>query len=423
MVVINKMPFTYQNRINDHVQTNENLTSVYLQILRKVFLARFFPIGLLLAMATHSVFAAVLPEDRADILYHRYDGGGSTIHGPSILVRKEIADTVSIWGNTYVDVLSSASIDVVTSGSAYTEERVELSAGVDYLHDRTIMSLSFTNSSENDYEANTFGIGLSQEFFGDLTTLSLNYSQGNDEVKKNVRENGEIVGTEFMGDARHQRFGVSLTQILTKKLIVSANMEAVIDEGFLNNPYRQIRYRQTNSSDAGTEFEIYPDTHNSDAFAIRSMYYLWYRAALKLEWRRYSDSWQIEAKNAEIRYIHPIGKQWILEAKYRTYSQTQANFYSDLFDRQGIYDYQARDKELSAYSNTVFGLGGSYEVPKQLFSWIDKTTVNLQVDYMQFDYDNFTDIRGDNTTIYGLGNEPLYSFDATVVRLFVSIWY
>ena len=45
--------------------------------------------------------AAVLPEDRADALYHRFDGGGVVIDGPSILVRKSIKDTVSISAILY----------------------------------------------------------------------------------------------------------------------------------------------------------------------------------------------------------------------------------------------------------------------------------------------------------------------------------
>jgi len=39
-----------------------------------------------------AVRAGVLPEDRADLLYHSYDGGGVTIDGPSLLVRKQFAD-------------------------------------------------------------------------------------------------------------------------------------------------------------------------------------------------------------------------------------------------------------------------------------------------------------------------------------------
>src|SRR4030065_85508 len=72
-----------------------------------LFLAGFLPypcIGL----------AAVLPDDRADALYHYNDGGGVTVRGPALLVRKSVADTVSLSGRYYVDTITSASIAVVT---------------------------------------------------------------------------------------------------------------------------------------------------------------------------------------------------------------------------------------------------------------------------------------------------------------------
>ena len=45
--------------------------------------------------------AGVLPDDRADILYHRYDGGGITVDGPSVLVRKKFGDHFSVAYNYY----------------------------------------------------------------------------------------------------------------------------------------------------------------------------------------------------------------------------------------------------------------------------------------------------------------------------------
>ena len=43
-------------------------------------------LSILALLSSTSAFAGVLPEDRADLLYHRYDGGGITpqkIHGVS----------------------------------------------------------------------------------------------------------------------------------------------------------------------------------------------------------------------------------------------------------------------------------------------------------------------------------------------------
>ena len=367
--------------------------------------------------------AAVLPEDRADILYHSYDGGGVTIDGPSVLVRKQFAGKVSLWANYYVDMVSSASIDVVTSASTdgYTEERTETSTGFDYLYDRTTMSFSYTSSEENDYSAKTYGFALSQDFFGDMTTLSMNYSQGNDEVRQNIYENGAIVSSDFQGNATRQRFGVGLTQVLTKNWILALNLEAVIDEGFLRNPYRTIRFR--NGDDIGRSLERYPSTRNSDALALRSMYYLPYRAALRTELRAFADSWGVNSQNIEFRYLQPYKENVTFELKFRYYDQNQANFYSDLFPFEDAQTFLARDKELSDFNSLNLGFGASYDLPKNWLPFFEKTSAHLFYDRIRFEYGNFRDISGTNTAIFGIGNEPLYRFDANVIRLFISAWF
>ena len=77
------------------------------------------PLAGLACLLTLPVSAAILPEQRADALYHSYDGGGVTVDGPSLLVRKNFKETISVSGNYYVDNISSASIDVVGSESPH----------------------------------------------------------------------------------------------------------------------------------------------------------------------------------------------------------------------------------------------------------------------------------------------------------------
>ena len=122
--------------------------------------------------------AAVLPEDRADILYHRYEGGGVTIDGPSVLVRKKFADKVSVTANYYIDAVSSASIDVVTTASPYEEERTQKSLSVDYLRGKTTYSAGYIDSTESDYVAKTTFVSISQDMFGDLTTIAFGFRRG-----------------------------------------------------------------------------------------------------------------------------------------------------------------------------------------------------------------------------------------------------
>ena len=183
-----------------------------------------------LVLFTVPAVASVLPEDRSDLLYHHYTGGGVDINGPSVLVRKQLGKSVSVVGNYYVDMISSASIDVVTTASPYEEERTQYSLGVDYLRGNSTLRVGFTDSTESDYDARTYSISASQDMFGQLTTLTLSYAFGDDLVRRSD-------DPTFREPVQRQVYGVGLTQILTKNLITAVNFETVTDEGFLNNPY------------------------------------------------------------------------------------------------------------------------------------------------------------------------------------------
>lgn len=369
----------------------------------------------------HAVFAAVLPEDRADALYHSYDGGGVEVTGPSILVRKQFGASTSMFANYYVDMVSSASIDVVTTASPYTEERTEQSIGIDYLHVKTNMSLSYTSSEESDYKASSIHFGLSQDIFGDLTTFTMGYSKGADTVDRNFDP------SFIEQDVDRQNYRLGLTQILTKNLITGISWETITDEGFLRNPYRQIRYlvdENDPSQGDDTQEENYPNTRTSNALALRGRYFLPYRAALHAEYKYFQDSWGIEADTFEFGYTHPKNN-WIFEARYRIYSQTPADFYSDLFPRQDPQNFFARDKELSTYESVTLGIGVSYEFTKGGGGFIEKGSLNLSWDYISFDYDDFLDRRESQAlgSTVNPGEESPYSFSTNVIQFYISIWY
>jgi hypothetical protein len=364
-------------------------------------------------LASVTAQAAVLPDDRADVLYHRYDGGGVTIHGPSVLLRKKFAEKYSVSANYYVDMVSSASIDVMTTASPYEEERTQVGLAFDVLQGKTQYSLSYTLSDESDYTANSASFDISQSVFGDLTTISFGFSQGWDEVgKSDDKEFKETI------DRRNYRF--SLQQIVTPRLMVGLNYEAIGDEGFLNNPYRSVRYLD-DSSARGFSYqpELYPQTRTSNAVSLNARYYLPYRASLHGEYRYFTDTWGIDANTVSLGYTHPLGEQWILEAGYRWYDQSAADFYSDLFPRADAQNFLARDKELSTFTSHMLSLGATYELPTLGWDRIRRSTVNLFYDHILYDYADFRDVRQGGTP----GTEPLYSFEADVFRVFISGWF
>jgi hypothetical protein len=319
----------------------------------KALLKLTLAIAALLGLSQAGI-AGVLPDDRSDILYHQYVGGGVEIDGPSILMRKSVGKSVSVAANYYVDMVSSASIDVVTTASPYTEERTQYSLSADYLRGNTMMSVGFTSSEESDFDASTYNLSISQDMFGDLTTLTLSYAYGDDTV-------GRSDDPGFFRDNVRQHYGIGVTQILTRNLISALNFEVITDEGFLNNPYRSVRYLDAGSA-LGYSFEpeLYPATHTSNAVGIRAKYYLPYRAALEAQYRFFTDTWDVEGHTASIAYTHPW-KDFIFTAKYRWHDQTGAHFFRDIFSRSEATNFRGRDKELSPLTSQTLKFSVAYE--------------------------------------------------------------
>jgi hypothetical protein len=293
--------------------------------------------------------------------------------------------------------VSSASIDVVTTASPYTEKRNEYTAGIDYLHRDTVMSLSVTKSEESDYLADTMALNMSHEFFGGMSTLNIGYSSGKDKVTSNV-------DSTFSDYVNRYQYRLGLTQVLSKDLLLSVDYEAITDEGYLNSPYRSARVLGV------TVPEVYPRTRSSHAALFRALYYLEPRSSLRFDYRRFRDNWDIDAYSMEMSYARQPTDPWTAELRFRYYSQGSASFYADEFSQPQT--YMARDKELSNFASTTIGVKANYRLSRHPSS-LDKVTAGISYDYMHFDYDEFTDVQ----------TGKLYSFSANVLQLLFSAWY
>ena len=373
--------------------------------------------------------ADVLPDDRADVLYHNYDGGGITIQGPSVLVRKKVGDSLSFTGSYYEDLISSASIDVKLSASPYHETRKQEGGSVDWLHDKTIYTAGYIHSREPDYEANTSYFAISQTMFGDLTTVSFGYRRGWDNVFRDIKVNGIIQNDPtFHQQADHRAYTLSLSQILTRNAILDLNFEAITDEGYLASPYRKVRY--FDPTVPGKQFtladQVYPNTRTSSAASAQFKYYLPYRAAATLQYRFYNDTWGITGNTVELDYTHPFTRPILyghltLDGSVRYYKQNHANFYSDLFPRADYSNFEARDRELAAFHSLSLGFGAEYEFPR--VRWLNKSSITFHINHLMIDYSDFRNALLAGQDGYTAGTEPLYKLNANIFQLFISAWY
>jgi hypothetical protein len=385
---------------------------------------------LTLAVITAPALGGVLPDDRADVMYHSYSGGDITVTGPEVLVRKKIGDNLSLSAGYYEDMISSASIDVKLSASPYHEVRKQENYGVDYLHGKTTYSAGYIHSREPDYIADTTYYSVSQDMFGDLTTVTMGYHRGWDQVFRDECGAAHAQGTEcpdiindptFHQRADHRGYSLSVSQILTRNLILNLNYELLTDQGYLANPYRQIRYLSAGGLGFTLAPQIYPNTRTSNAGSVKLKYYLPWRASLTAQYRFFRDTWGVVGNTTELDYTLPVWKHWIFDGSLRYYQQTHANFYSDLFPRADYQNYEARDRELAAFHSYMVGAAASYEFQVPGASWINRSSANINFEHLLVDYSDFRDAL--LAAQYGAGNEPLYRLNANIFQVFVSIWY
>ena len=369
--------------------------------------------------------AAVLPDDRADLFWSQYKGGGMDIKGESVLVRKKFSEQFSVQANYFVDKVSGASVDVLSNASVIKDERKQKTLSLDYIHDKTQYNLSYTNSTERDYISNTTHFSLSQDMFGDLTTVTLGFTDSRDKVGEN---NGKSIA--WLGHAESRSYEAGLSQVITKNLIAGMTLEVITDQGLLSNPYRAIRYSvdpSINPLGYSLGSQVYPNTRTSTAVETRAKYYLPYRAAASVSYRYFSDTWGIRANTFELGYTQPISNKFIFEGRVRHYSQNQANFYSDLFPFANSQNFEARDQNLAAATNNTFDGKVTWAFAPEGFLIFKRATASLDVTRIQFKYKDFRNIRSYNNTPAGgnfaPGTEPLYHFDAMVYQVYVSLFF
>jgi Protein of unknown function (DUF3570) len=348
------------------------------------------------ALGAAPAHAVNLPENRAEGMLHIFKGGGVTASGPALLVRKSMADRVSLSASYYIDSVSNASIDVVTTASPFRERRNAYDLGVDYVVRDSLISLSTAYSKEPDYIARTVSLDVGQEVFGGMTTINLGYTRAADDVSR-TDDPG------FVDTAKHWQYRFGVTQVLSANALLSVNLEAISDSGFLGNPYRSARVF------GATVPERYPRTRSSRALKVRTVVGLDSRDALRAEYRYFYDTWDVRAHTAELGYSRYVGADWLADGFVRVNLQKQALFYSD--NANAALTYVTRNRQLSDFNG--FSLGGKVTHSYRRVPGEYEIKLNAGYELMRFKYSNFTDLRSGTA----------YAFTAHVLQFYVTATY
>jgi hypothetical protein len=345
------------------------------------------------------------------------------ITGESALVRKKITEDFALEGSYFIDNVSGASIDVLSQASQIKDERKQKTLTAQFVHDKTTYSATYIDSVERDYKSNTTSFSLSQDMFGDLTTMNLGFARTRDGVGEN--DGTALVPViSWLGHAESRSYTLGLSQILTKNLITGATLEVITDDGYLANPYRSIRYVEPGTAKGyAPGSQVYPDTRTSTSIEGRVKYFLPYRAAITGTYRYFTDTWGIVGNTYELDYTHPISNIWILEGRFRYYKQNHAEFYSDLFAYADEYRFEARDQDLAAQDNYTVGAKVTYAFLPDGWKMFKRATATFDVSRITFHYLDFRDIKYFGVPDYLPGDEPLYQFNATVYQIYMSMFF
>jgi Protein of unknown function (DUF3570) len=346
--------------------------------------------------ASGAARAVTLPEDRAEAMFHVYKGGGVTATGPALLVRKSIADKVSLTGSLYVDQVSNASIDVVTTASPYKERRNDYGLALDYAVRDSLITLGVGASDEPDYSTRNISLDIAQETFGGMTTVNLGFTRAADQV-------GKVGDPGFSDRATHWQYRVGVTQIVTPKWLASVNLEAISDTGFLGNTYRVARVF------GAAVPERHPRTRSSRAVKFRAIGDMGRRDSVRAEYRYFWDNWDVKGHTVEAGYSRYLGESFLADGFIRYYTQGAALFYSD--NAQSETTYVSRNRQLSDFDNFVIGGKLTFDWKKQ--PGLYDLKANAGIELFNLKYKNFTDIR----------TGGLYSLRAAVLQLYLTATY
>jgi Protein of unknown function (DUF3570) len=263
--------------------------------------------------------------ERVDAHGFYYKETSTRVVTPHMQVIADIPQSGTTLSASYLlDAITSASIaQGVSNDKALTEYRNEVSASVTQAFGPGRMyraAGTYLRSRESDYDSDTIGANFAVDLFEKNTTWTLGYAHSFDTAydRRAMRMHpveifpGPNLDTDFLS--------INVSQLLSPTTVVLGGFEYAYLNGFQSNPYRAV-----------TIGAAMPEREPS----IRNRYTYYGRIAqlfpqsmttLQLQYRYYTDDWQLDAHSIEGRIYQDIGRNLDGRITYRYHTQGHAYF-------------------------------------------------------------------------------------------------
>jgi hypothetical protein len=253
--------------------------------------------------------------------------------------------------------LDGAPIVNMSGASGIHDERSELSVGTRYYLANGSIGGNIGYSEENDYRATYIGFSGERSFNEQMTTLSVGVSHSDDEIFPSDAELFNRVRNE---SKRSTSMVIAISQVINQVSTFQSALNLTEQSGFLSDPYK-LR-------------DVRPDSKTQLAWSNSYRYFfVEYDAALHANYRYFHDDFGISSHTFDMAWYQNIGRYLQLAPNVRYYSQSAADFYTNVDDFfKAVTEFQSSDYRLSAYG----AFSGGLSLIARLGTW--KTTLTAE---------------------------------------------
>jgi hypothetical protein len=278
----------------------------------------------------------------------------------------------SLNGRYLVDVVSAASVDIVSTASRRWEEvRHVGTVGGLYKPSTFGVGANADVSIEPDYQSYTFSGSVQQDLLDKNLTLLLGYEHGHD-----ISGRGSTPFSVFSKKIDRNAFKGGLTVVLDKATLLSAVADVTIENGDTSKPYRYVPMFAPGVDVArGASIDVVnqlrlparvleqlPTSRNRYSMAGH-LAHRFDHSTLRLSERLYTDSWGLDASSTDLRFIFDLSERVDLGPHLRFHAQSPVVFWQRAYTLSPGVDYPALrtgDRELGPLMN--FTGGGALHV-------------------------------------------------------------
>lgn len=248
--------------------------------------------------------------------------------------------------------ISSADAKVVMSGASIDDTRLDLrGAGSYYLPDaRLDANVGF--STEDDYQSFSGGMGSALEFYQQQLVVDMSMSFSADRIQPTPSEEPLVPTAIRTKDERKGSFGiyVGFTQVVNRLMTFQSGVNMQFKTGYLSDPYKLVQVFDATGVPR-TLNENRPSDRSSVVWVNRARaYFERYAGALHLDYRYYTDNWDVGSNTFEVSWHQEFKQTWTITPGVRWYQQSESSFYAPYYLAPRSDEFYSSDYRLSDFT-------------------------------------------------------------------------